>query len=580
MIDTVVTLFSCGIFMAAVAYVSYLKTKGEAASKDGYFLAGRGLSAPFIAGSLLLTNLSAEQLIGLNGSAYGSNLSSMGWEVTAAIASIAMAFIFLPRYMAGAFTTLPEFLSERFDEDVRRMSAGLFILGYGLVTIPSVLYSGSIAVMRLFSVQEVTGLGEFPALALVVVVIGVIGALYAILGGLRAVAISDTLNGIGLLVVGGLVPLFGLLALGEGSIAKGINTLLTEHPEKLNAIGARSDPTPFLTLFTGMFFANLFYWCTNQYVIQRTLGGASLAASQKGVLLAGFFKILVPFLMMTPGVIAFHLYGPNLGGIDEAYPRLVDDVMPKVLTGLFLAVLLGAVFSSFNSLLNSAATLFVLDIWAPLCGEAFSDDRLIAQAKLISIVIAVFSFLAAPMLSFAEAGLWQVIRVFTGFYNIPIIAIVVVGIFTRHVPAFAAKVVIAFHLIAYGLLRFAPFTVLDILFLHQYAVLFAIEIGVMLALGFWWPNESSGAIKVRPQVDITPWRFRVPTSATLASCVIGLYLLFSPLGVASTEGLGSLFAVIVAVILLGNLLCWTHYLRTHSNTAHSGSSANELTKPR
>ena len=550
--------------MAGVAYISYRKTKGEASSKDGYFLAGRGLSAPFIAGSLLLTNLSAEQLIGLNGSAYGSNLSSMGWEVTAAIASIAMAFVFLPRYMAGAFTTLPEFLSERFDPGVRRLSAGLFILGYGLVTTPSVLYSGSLAVIRLFSVPEVTGLGDFWSLVLVVIAIGVVGALYAILGGLRAVAISDTLNGVGLLVIGGLVPVFGLMALGEGDFLQGFRTLTTEHPEKLNAIGGSDDPTPFLTLFTGMFFANLFYWCTNQYVIQRTLGGASLAVSQKGVLLAGFFKVLVPFLMMTPGVIAFHLYGEGVGSIDEAYPRLVDDVMPKLLTGLFLAVLLGAVFSSFNSLLNSAATLFVLDIWAPLKKSELSDDNLIQRAKVVSVVIALLSFVAAPLLSFAEAGLWQVIRTFTGFYNIPIVAIVVVGIFTRHVPALAAKMVIVFHILVYGCLRFTSLPILDIHFLHQYAVLFGLEVAIMLFIGFWRPRQGDVSSKPHPQVDITPWRYRVPTSFTLASCVVGLYLLFSPIGLASAHGMGMVFTVLMVLLMMSNGAVWGRYLLRHA----------------
>ena len=147
--DFISTLVSCIFFMALVAFVSYQKSKNDAFTRDGYFLAGRGLSAVFIAGSLLLTNLSAEQLIGLNGSAYGFNLSSMAWEVTAAIATVCMAFIFLPRYLAGAFSTLPEFLNNRFDDDVRRLTVVLFMLGYGLVTIPSVLYSGSIAVLQL-----------------------------------------------------------------------------------------------------------------------------------------------------------------------------------------------------------------------------------------------------------------------------------------------------------------------------------------------------------------------------------------------------------------------------------------------
>lgn len=554
--ELLITGASCAFFMGLVAWVSYLKTRGEASTRDGYFLAGRGLSAPFIAGSLLLTNLSAEQLIGLNGSAYGANLSSMGWEVTAAIASIAMAFVFLPRYLAGAFTTLPEFLSQRFDDDVRRLSAGLFIVGYGFVTIPSVLYSGSIAVMRLFSVPELTGLGEIPALFLTVSVIGVVGALYAVLGGLRAVAVSDTLNGVGLLVVGGLVPVFGLIALGGGDFLKGVETLVSEHPEKLNAIGSKTDPTPFLTLFTGMFFANLFYWCTNQYVIQRVLGGASLAASQKGVLLAGFFKILVPFLMMTPGVIAFHLYGPGLGTIDEAYPRLVEDVVPTLFTGLFLAVLLGAVFSSFNSLLNSAATLFVLDIWAPLRRIPVDEANLIRQAKIVSVVIALFSFATAPLLAFAETGLWQVIRVFTGFYNIPIIAIVVMGIFAPRVPAVAAKAAIGFHIIAYGALRFAPVTILDIHFLHQYAVLFAAEVGLMLAISLLRPRRERLAPAERPAVDMTPWRFGGPTAVTLASCVAGLYLIFSPVGVASEEGLGLTFFELAGLLVAVNILAW------------------------
>lgn len=557
--DLVFTALSCAFFMGLVAWISYLKTRGEVATRDGYFLAGHGLSAGFIAGSLLLTNLSAEQLIGLNGSAFGANLSSMGWEVTAAIASIAMALVFLPRYLRGAFTTLPEFLRSRFDDDVRRLSAGLFIVGYGFVTIPSVLYSGSLAVMQLFDVEGVTGLSFLPALSVTVVVIGVIGAAYAVFGGLRAVAISDTLNGVGLLIVGVTIPVLALRALGDGSLGDGLTVLTQERPEKLNAIGGPDDPTPFGTLFTGMIFANLFYWCTNQYVIQRVLGGASLKESQKGVLLAGFFKVLVPFLMMIPGVIAFHLYGPAMGSIDEAYPRLVADVLPTAFAGFFLAVLLGAVFSSFNSLLNSAATLFTLDIWAPLQKKPPSEASLIRMAKWVSVLIAIFSFAAAPMLSLAEAGLWQIIRVFTGFYNIPIIAIVVIGIFTRRVPPLAAKVVIVFHIVAYGALRFAPIKFLDIHFIHQYAVLFAVEVLIMLAIGAWKPLAAPRSPSNRPAVDMTPWRFARPTSVSLASAVVATYLLFSPIGLA-VPGLGIAFWSSMATVLAVNAAVWSRAL--------------------
>ena len=549
--------------MLLVAWVSYRKSRGEVATRDGYFLAGRGLTAVFIAGSLLLTNLSAEQLIGLNGSAYGFNLSSMAWEVTAAIATICMAFIFLPRYLAGAFSTLPEFLNSRFDDDVRRLTVLLFMLGYGLVTIPSVLYSGSIAVLRLFDVPELFNLPYTQALTLTIVMIGSTGALYAVFGGLKAVAVSDTLNGVGLLLIGLAVPLLGLSALGGGSVGDGLHIVANTHTEKLNAIGGPSDPTPFGTLFTGMIFANLFYWCTNQYVIQRTLAAKNLAEGQKGVLFSGFFKVLVPFMMMIPGVIAFHLYGPvgsegGLSSIDLAYPQLIRDLLPTYAMGFFLAVLLGAVFSSFNSLLNSAATLFCLDIYLPLKqrqGAAVVDDKqLLKIAKRASVVIALFSFVVAPMLQFAPEGLWQIIRIFTGFYNIPVIAIVIVGLFSHRVPALAAKLVIVFHVIAYGLLKFVLDDWVTIHFLHLYAILFVIEVVMMLVIGQLYPRQEAWTFKRSDKIDLQRWRYAVPCAVTLASSVVALYLLFSPVGLVN--GISVAFWPLILVLVGINMLLW------------------------
>jgi len=558
--NLLLTMVSCAFFMALVAWVSYLKTRGEVSTRDGYFLAGRGLGAVFIAGSMLLTNLNAEQLIGLNGSAYGFNLSSMAWEVTAAFATICMAFIFLPRYLAGAFSTLPEFLASRFDDDVRRLTVILFMVGYGLITIPSVLYSGSIAVLLLFDVPGLFNLSYSQALLLTIVTVGCVGALYAIFGGLRAVAVSDTLNGIGLLLVGIAVPLLGLHRLGDGSIGQGLTTLTTVNTEKLNAIGAATDPTPFATLFTGMVFANLFYWCTNQYVIQRTLAARNLAEGQKGVLFSGFFKVMVPLMMMVPGVIAFHLYGAGLESIDQAYPRLIRDVLPVYATGFFLAVLLGTVFSSFNSLLNSAATLFCLDVYAPLRKQQPSDEQLVRVARYASVVIALFSFTVAPLLQFAPDGLWQVIRIFTGFYNIPVIAIVIVGLFTTRVPAVAPKVVIGFHVTAYGLLQFVLGDMITLHFLHLYAILFVIEVAIMLALGVLYPTERERVLELHNRVDLTPWRFARPCAVTLMSCVVGLYLLFSPVGLVG--GLSPAFGPLIGGLVLVNCAAWWWCLRS------------------
>lgn len=547
------TLVSCVFFMGIVAFVSYQKTKGIADTKDGYFLAGRGLTGVFIAGSMVLTNLSAEHLIGLNGSAYGYNMSSMAWEVTATIATIVMALVFLPRYLSGAFTTLPQFLSNRFGDDVRRMTVVLFMVGYGLITIPSVLYSGSIAVLQLFDIPNLLKISYSSGLTMTIVCVGIIGAIYAVFGGLKAVAVSDTLNGVGLLIIGVTVPVFGFMALGDGSLSAGVNEVLTTHTEKLNAIGGPTDPTPFSTLFTGMIFANLFYWGTNQYVIQRTLGAVSLAEGQKGVLYSGYFKLLVPFFMMVPGIIAFHLYGGELQSIDLAYPHLVKNVLPVYMSGFFLAVLLGAVFSSFNSLLNSAATLFVLDIYQPYKKTTMSDQQLIKVAKIASVVIALFSFVVSPLLQYAPEGLFQVIRVFTGFYNIPVITVVLVGLFTKRVPGVAAKVAITFHVIAYAILKFV--IDVDINFIHIYAILFFIELGIMLGIGYLMPMDKPWKFVNQSKVDMTPWRYGFPVAITMVSCTVIIYLLFSPIGLVN--GLSSVFwPAIAAVLVVNALLCW------------------------
>ena len=546
--------------MALVAIISWRMARENTSSSEGYFLAGRGLGGIFIAGSLLLTNLSAEQLIGLNGSAYGHNLSSMAWEVTAAVATIAMALIFLPKYLNGAFTTLPQFLADRYDGSVQRMSAVLFLLGYGLVTVPSVLYSGSIAVMKIFAVPQIFEISDFSALVATVLVIGITGAIYAVFGGLKAVAVSDTINGIGLLIMGVLVLALGIYALGGGEWLAGLTKLTQDHPEKLNAIGSAQDPTPFGTIFTGMVIANLFYWCTNQYVIQRTLAARNLAEGQKGVLLSGFFKVFVPFLMMVPGVIAYHLYGPGLATIDLAYPTLIRELLPPALMGLFLAVLLGAVFSSFNSLVNSGATLLCLDILPAIRKKPLSDAAVVRTAKWVSAIIALFSFAVAPLLYFAPEGLWQIIRIFTGFYNIPVITIVLVGLFTRRVPAIGAKLVIIFHVIAYGLAKFVFDDVITLHFLHLYAVLFVIEVAIMLVTGWISPRAEPWRFTPNARTDMTPWKRAIPVSVSLFSAVVALYLLFSPFGLASGS-LGFGFGAAILALVIMNIAIWAIWNR-------------------
>jgi len=520
--------------MAAVAWASYRLTRGRVGDASGYFLAGRSLTGTFIAGSLLLTNISAEQIVGLAGSAYAFNLSSMAWEVMAVIAIIIMAIVFLPRYLASGFTTLPQFLGTRFDPPVRYATVILFLLGYGLVTIPSVLYSGTIAVIQTFAGDLPGGVGFF----FTMLVIALLGASYSVSGGLRAIAVSDTFNGVGLVFFGFLIPILALNHLGEGSILEGWRIVTTVHPEKLNAIGGPSDPTPFITLFTGMLFANLAYWGTNQYVIQRTLAARSLAAGQKGVLLAGFFKLLIPFFVMLPGVIAFHLYGDDLASMDHAYPRLVKDVLPGFLTGIFLAVLLGTVFSSFNSLLQSAATLVTYDIFMPFAKQDISDENKIRIGRYACIGITILGLCVAPALQLAPEGLWQLIRKFTGFYNIPIIAIVLAAFFMPRASSRGALATIIFHVPAYAIVTFWWDT--GIHFIHWYAILFVLEMTILASVpaslrtdSSGTPNRATGPLDFEsPSVDLTPWRYRWWVISGLLVIIVALYLTLSPFGIS------------------------------------------------
>lgn len=365
-------------FTALVALISWMKTRGDDLStKDGYFLAGRGLPGIVIAGSLMMTNLSAEQLVGTNGQSFAGNMSPMAFEVTSSFALIILAFLFLPKFLKGGITTIPEFFEMRFDTTTKRLFSLMFLIAYIFTMLPVVLYSGAVVLEKIFDISGMFGLSYFWAIALVCAATGIIGAIYAIFGGLKAVAVSDTINGVGLLLGGFMVPVLGILALGAldgGGFLEGIKHFISATPEKLNAWSpatALPPEVPWPVLFTGMIVNNLFYWATNQSIIQRSLAGKNLAESQKGAIWAGFFKILDAAILVIPGIIAYQLLAGRMStevgmAADSAYPMLILEVVPKPLLGFLAAVMFGAILSSFNSVLNSSVTIFTLDLYQPI----------------------------------------------------------------------------------------------------------------------------------------------------------------------------------------------------------------------
>ena len=269
-------------FTLLVAIITWFKVrKADTGSQQGYFLAGRSLKAPVIAASLMLTNLSTEQLVGLSGQAYKSGMSVMGWEVTSAVTLIFLALIFLPRYLQRGIATIPDFLEERYDKTTRIIIDFCFLIATGICFLPIVLYSGALALNSLFHIGESLGLTQGAAIWLLVILLGLAGILYAVIGGMCAMAIADSINGIGLVIGGLMVPIFGLMAMGKGSFLQGIEQLTTVHAEKLNSIGGSSDPLPIGAAFTGLILVNTFYWCTNQGIVQPG-GGAERGAADGG----------------------------------------------------------------------------------------------------------------------------------------------------------------------------------------------------------------------------------------------------------------------------------------------------------
>lgn len=541
-------------FTLLVGVIAWWSTRNtDENSSDGYFLGGRSLTAGVIAGSLLLTNLSTEQIVGLNGQAYTEGILVMAWETLAAISMVVTALFLLPRYLKGGLTTVPQFLSRRYDVTTKTIASALFLSGYVVVLLPIVLYSGAVAFSAMFDLPTLLGISKTASLWLCVWSIGIIGSIYAIFGGLKAVAVSDTVNAVGLLIGGILIPIFGLIFIGDGSLGAGISTLMQDNPEKFNSIGGPTNSVPFSTIFTGMMLVQTFYWGTNQAIIQRALGAKNLEEGQKGLLLAGFIKTLGPLIVVLPGVIAFHIFQGNLEVPDEAYPRLVSKVLPASLVGFFAAVLFGAILSSFNSALNSSVTLFGVDIYKEYFNKEANEKQVVRAGKLFGIGLAFLAMFIAPAIANAPDGLFGYLQEVNGCYTIPIFTIIVVGYLTKKVPAIAAKIAIVLGSLLYTLSQFVlkpsitssklaaaeasgitdP-AALELIektayphYLHVMAILFLMNVGIMLIIGKFKPKEVPFEQKYTRQVDITPWKYTYHAGIAIVVFVLFIYIYFA-----------------------------------------------------
>jgi SSS family solute:Na+ symporter len=574
------TLISFVFFTSLVGVLTFYLVRGkESRSSEGYFLAGRSLTAGVIAGSLLLTNLSTEQLVGLNGAAFGDGLAVMAWEVVAGLSLVVMAIFFLPRYLARGITTIPEFLAGRFDDTTRVITNVIFIVAYAAILLPIILYTGARGLSGILDLHALTGIASDQVILWIVVwMIGIIGSIYAIFGGLRTVAISDTINGFGLLVGGVLIVWLGLKLVGDGDALGGWSAMRQSNPERFSSLGGEDSSVPWHTLFTGVLLLNLFYWTTNQQIIQRTFAAKSLAEGQKGVLLAAGFKILAPLILVLPGMMAFHLDKHGrlfaadrvvalqgeaqlaLDGMsvperdtaladgvtadqwisgqvqgkkrDQSYGALVRKVLPWQLTGFFAAVMVGAILSSFNSALNATATLFSLGIYRRYLSPGADERATVRSGQLFGTAIAIVAMVVAPILA-GQDSIFGYLQKMNGLYFIPIFSVVLVGMLDRRVPAWSANLalILGFAAIALGYFVFGPvLTGNNIHEFHFLGIVFAGLVAFMELCALIRPKdgrESPTRDEIKSPIPMTRWPLATPVGAILALLVLFIYGYFA-----------------------------------------------------
>jgi len=532
-----VSIISFIVATGAVAFFTVQIVRGMKKSDNAteeYFTGGRALAWPVVAGSLLLTNLSTEQLVGLNGAVFGDKaLVGIAWEALAAFAMIATALIFLPKYLASGFTTTPAFLEKRFDKTTRSMVSGLFLFGYVTVLLPVVLYTGSLAMIGMFDLNI--------PLWLVVATIGSLGSAYAIFGGLKSVAVSDTINGVGLLVGGLAIPVLALVALGDGSFFLGLRTLFNTNPEYLAVmtqtnVDGNVVSVPWPTLLTGMMFIQVFYWSTNQVIVQRAMAAKSLAEGQKGVLFASAMKLVGPLMLCLPGIIALHMTDLTIDKQDQVYGAIVRHILPDWSLGLFAAVLMGSILSSFNSALNSASTLFSLQFYSGYINKNASGEQIVKIGKYFGIGLAVASIMIAPILDQMQS-IFEYLQKVNGLYSVPIIGIFMLGIGTKHVPAIAAKIGMIVGMAFYAFFTFVNIKDVPVFFangdgdlhwLHGYFISFISSVVVMLVIGYIKPKSVEEIAisdqRVPAPVDMTPWHQAKNASYAIMGTTVLMYL--------------------------------------------------------
>ena len=446
-IDYVVFILYILVIIALGLYVSRNK-KGKKKDTQDYFLASKALPWWAIGSSLIAANISAEQFIGMSGSGFAIGLAIASYEWMAAVTLLIVGKYFLPIFIEKGLYTIPEFIEKRFGTELKTILAIFWVALFIFVNLTSVLFLGGKAI------DTIIGTGDGSLIFYAILVLAFIAAAYSLWGGLSAVAWTDVLQVV-LLVLGGLIT--SLIALNavtpEGGIIHGFEHILKTAPEKFHMILSRDNPQYFnlpgiAVLIGGLWVANLYYWGFNQYIIQRTLAAKSLKEGQRGIVFAAYLKLLIPVLVVIPGIVAFVLFtqpaGTTIipgvkaaflktgGGInyDKAYPWLIAQFIPVGIKGLVLAALVAAIVSSLASMLNSTSTIFTMDIYKPYLNKKAGQQTLVRVGRITAFVALIIAIIVAPLLGNIPQ-MFQYIQEYTGLVSPGILAVFIMGLFWK-----------------------------------------------------------------------------------------------------------------------------------------------------
>lgn len=476
---SVIQIAVCLGLTVAVGLATWLtirRDRHDGSRKDVY-LAGGKLSWLFVAGSITLTNLSTDQLVGMN----GNQMALLAWwEICGFVGLLILAFVFVPVYYRENCTTVTELLEKRYGgRSIRTLISGLFLAGNVLIYLPAALYSGSLFMRALF--------GEGVSLLVFATILAVISAGYTIFGGLRAVAVMDTWSGIGILGLAMLIVVLGLAAV-DWDIVTGVPA------ERITMIGGPDSPIPWQTLLTGMIFIQIFYWSTNQNLTQKAMAAPTIREAQKGVLVAAIIRILiVPPIVVIPGIVAFKLFG-QVG--DNAYGMLVAEILPPWLSGAFAAMVAAAVITTFSAVLNSSVALYAVDFHEQFVGEVKNHWQLSA---LVSVLLTVVAIALVPMYQSATSII-NLLQQLNGLLSMPILSAFIAGLLFRGVAAPAAIAGVVWGVTLYGLFTFElqPAGIITMHYIHFMVITLVTSVIAALAVNrFVLGNRASLAIGKR-----------------------------------------------------------------------------------